>query len=75
MESNCSHYRLKPLDPAVDPAYHDGVPPRLRQPKPAGEIALEWPVLRIPAALGRLQTISIEELDEALEREAGREEL
>ena len=75
MESNCSLYRLKPLDPAVDPAYHDGVPPRPRQPKPAGEIALEWPVLRIPAALGRLQTISIEELDEALEREAGREEL
>jgi hypothetical protein len=75
MESNCSHYRLEPLDPAVDPAYHDGVPPRPRHPKPAGEIALEWPVLRIPAALGRLQTISIEALDEALEREAGREEL
>lgn len=75
MESNCSLYRLKPLDPAVDPAYHDGVPPRPRHPKPTGEIALEWPVLRIPAALGRLQTISIEALDEALEREAGREEL
>ena len=75
MESNCSLYPLKPLDPAVDPAYHDGVPPRPHRPRPAGEIATAWPVSRIPPDLQRLHTISIEALEDALEREAKHEEL
>jgi len=75
MESNCSLYPLKPLDPAVDPAYHDGLPPTPRRTIHAGEIAIDWPVGRIPPALQRLQTISIEALEDELEREATREEL
>jgi hypothetical protein len=75
MESNCSHYSLKVVDPAIDPAYHDGVPPRPRHAKLVGEISADWPVSRIPAALRRLQTISIEALEDELEREAAREEV
>ena len=75
MVSNCSLHPLEPLDPAVDPAYHDGPPPRLRGVNHAGEIAVDWPVGRIPPALARLHTISIEALEEELEREAAREEL
>jgi len=74
MHSNCSHHRLKPLDPAVDPAYHDGIPPRPRLAPHTGEILDDWPVARIPAPLNRLHTISIEALEDALEREAEREE-
>jgi hypothetical protein len=73
------HYRTqnppKPLDPAVDPAYHDGIPPRPRQANHAGEITADWPVTRIPTALQRLHTISIEALEDELEREAKREEV
>jgi hypothetical protein len=75
MESNCSLYRLKVVDPTIDPAYHDGAPPKPRHARPAGEISADWPVVRIPAALRRLQTISIEALEDELEREAAREEL
>jgi hypothetical protein len=76
MEFHCStHYPLKVLDPAVDPAYHDGLPPRPRHANHAGEIALEWPVARIPVALKRLHTISIEALEDEIEREAAREEI
>jgi hypothetical protein len=39
-----------------------------------GEIRLEWPVARIPNTLRRLQLISIEALEDELEREAEREE-
>jgi len=74
MVSNCSLYPLKPLDPAVDPAYHDGIPPRPRHPKPAGEIRTEWPVSRMPEGLRRLQTVSIEALEDEIEREAEEEE-
>jgi hypothetical protein len=75
MEFHCrTHYPPKPLDPAVDPAYHDGIPPRPRQVKPAGEIAVDWPVVRIPPGLDRLHTISIEALEDELERAAAREE-
>jgi hypothetical protein len=74
MVSNCSLYPLDPIDPAVDPAYHDGVPPRPRRRTHAGEIATEWPVARIPAWWQRLQTISIEALEDELERTAEREE-
>ena len=76
MEFHCStHYPPKPLDPADDPAYHDGLPPRPRHANHAGEITLDWPVARIPSALQRLHTISIEALEDELEREAAREEI
>jgi len=75
MESNCSLYPLKPVDPAIDPAYHDGIPPKPRVAKHAGEISADWPVSRIPVALRRLHTISIEALEDELEREATREEV
>ena len=74
MMSNCSLYRLRPLDPAVDPAYQDGPPPTPHHANHAGEIPIEWPVSLIPPPLARLRTISIEELEDELEREARREE-
>ena len=70
-----SHNPPQAIDPAVDPAYHDGLAPRPRNVKPTGEIGLDWPVTRIPAALARLHTISIEALEIELEREAAREEI
>jgi hypothetical protein len=74
MESNCSRYPLKPLDPSLDPAYSDGVPPRPRRPNHAGEIATAPPAPWIPPLLQRLRTISIEALEDEIEREAKREE-
>ena len=74
MMSNCSLYRLRPLDPAVDPAYQDGPPPHPHHPKLTGEIRIDWPVAFIPDSLARLQTISIEALEDEIEREARREE-
>ena len=75
MEFHCrTHYPLKPLDPAVDPAYHDGIPPKPRHVRSSGELTVEWPFVRIPAGLRRLHTISIEALEDELEREAAREE-
>jgi hypothetical protein len=74
MMSNCSLYRLRPLDPAVDPAYQDGPPPHPHHPRHVGEIPIDWPVASIPQPLARFRTISIEELEVELEREAQREE-
>lgn len=74
MVSNCSLYPLEPLDPAVDPAYVDGAPPRPHPLRRTGEIAMDWPVGTIPARLRHLQTISIEALEDAIERQAAREE-
>ena len=74
MVSNCSLYRLSPLDPAVDPAYQDGQPPHPHHPRHAGEIPVEWPVASIPPPLARFRTISIEELEVEIEREACRQE-
>jgi hypothetical protein len=74
MVSNCSLYRLKPLDPAVDPAYRDGLPPPMHRVNHAGEIVIEWPVGRIPDTLRRWQTISIEALEAEIERQAEVEE-
>ena len=74
MVSNCSLYPLEPLDPAVDPAYVDGTPPRPHLPRHSGEIATDWPVGTIPTPLRRLQTISIEALEDEIERAAAREE-
>ena len=74
MVSNCSLYRLEPLDPAIDPAYSDGLPPRARHAKHVGEIPTAWPVSRMPTTLQRLRTVSIEALEDELEREAAREE-
>ena len=74
MMSNCSLYRLRPLDPAVDPAYQDGPPPHPHHPRRTGEIPIDWPVALIPDSLARLRTISIEALEDEIEREARREE-
>ena len=74
MVSNCSLYALKPLDPSIDPAYVDGLPPRLRVARHLGEIPTERPVPRIPGPLRRMQTISIEALEDEIEREAACEE-
>ena len=74
MMSNCSLHPLAPLDPAIDPAYVDGIPPRPHPPRHVGEIRMDWPVGTIPAALRRLHTISIEALEDEIEREAAREE-
>ena len=74
MMSNCSLYRLRPLDPAVDPAYQDGPPPHPHHPRHAGEITIDWPIALIPYSLARQQTISIETLEDEIEREARREE-
>jgi hypothetical protein len=74
MISNCSHHPLKPLDPAIDPAYHDGPPPTPHRVNHAGEIPTEWPVTRMPDVLRRRTTISLETLEDELEREARREE-
>lgn len=74
MMSNCSHYRLRPLDPSVDPAYQDGPPPPAHRVNHAGEITVEMPTAVIPHLLARFRTISIEELEDEIEREARREE-
>lgn len=74
MTSNCSLYPLEPLLPSVDPAYSDGIPPRPRRPKHEGEIATEWPVPWIPTPLQHMTTISIETLEDEIERAAEREE-
>lgn len=74
MMSNCSLYRLRPLDPAVDPAYQDGLPPPAHRTNHAGELDVAWPVSTMPRPLTRFTTVSIEELEDELEREARREE-
>jgi hypothetical protein len=74
MVSNVSLHPLDPIDPAYDPAYQDGPPPRPRRPRTGGEIPTDWPVPRIPSALERWDTISIETLEDAIEVEATREE-
>ena len=74
MTSNCSLHPVKPLDPAIDPAYTDGPPPTAHPPNHAGEIAEEWPVSLIPSRLNAFQTISFETLEDELERSAEREE-
>ena len=74
MTSNCSRFPLKPLDPAIDPAYQDGPPPRPHRANHAGELIVEWPFAIIPGPLRKLQTISIDALEDELEREAKIEE-
>jgi len=74
MVSNCSLYRLKPLDPAIDPAYRDGPLPLPHRINHSGEIVIEWPVARMPSMLRRQQTISIETLEDEIERQAEVEE-
>jgi hypothetical protein len=74
MMSNCSLYRLRPLDPGIDPAYQDGPPPPVHRPNHAGELTVEMPTAVIPSPLARFRTISIEELELEIEREARREE-
>ena len=74
MTSNCSLYRLRPLDPSIDPAYQDGPPPFRHPPQHAGEIPVDFPVSIIPSLLAHERTISIEELEDVIERDARREE-
>ncbi len=74
MMSNCSLYRLRPLDPGLDPAYQDGPLPLAHPVNHAGEITVELPTAFIPSPLNRFHTISIEELEDEIEREARREE-
>jgi hypothetical protein len=74
MMSNCSLYPLAPLDPAIDPAYADGPPPPAHRVNHAGEIDVDWPVASIPSRLNRYRTISLETLEDELERSAEREE-
>ena len=74
MMSNCSLYRLRPLDPGLDPAYQDGPLPQAHRVNHAGEISVELPTAFIPPFLNRYHTISIEELEDEIEREARREE-
>jgi hypothetical protein len=74
MMSNCSLHPLAPIDPAVDPAYQDGPAPHPHPTSHAGEIVIDWPVAVIPQPLRRFHTISIEELEDEIEREAEIEE-
>jgi hypothetical protein len=74
MVSNCSLHRLKPVDPGIDPAYEDGPAPPPRRVSHAGEITIDWPFARLPRGLWSRGTISIETLEDELEREARREE-
>jgi hypothetical protein len=75
MVSNCSHYRLEPLDPSIDPAYQDGPAPRPRRTPHGGELAVEWPGPSMPPAVGALRTVSFEALEDLVERAAAREEV
>lgn len=76
MTSNCSLYPLEPLLPEVDPAYTDGPAPfRRRSPQPADDDAdtlPPWPFAQLPPRFGHFQTISIETLEEEVERAARR---
>jgi len=74
MTSNCSLHPLKPLDPSIDPAYQDGPPPRLHKVHPTGIIEIELPFAILPDRFRRRQTISLESLEEMVERDAEREE-
>ena len=74
MVSNVTIHRLDPIDPAYDPAYRDGTPPRRHRPWSGGEIPTDWPVARIPTALDHWATISFEVLEDAIEVAAAREE-
>ena len=74
MMSNCSLYRLRPLDPAVDPAYQDGPPPLPHPVNHSGELTVELPTTLLPFNLAHASTVSIEILEEEIEREARREE-
>jgi hypothetical protein len=74
MMSNCSLYRLRPLDPAVDPAYQDGPLPHPHPVNHSGEIVIDWPIAHMPELLAHSSTISIEVLEDEIEREARREE-
>jgi len=74
MVSNFSVHDLRPLDPSVDPAYRDGPPPRPHPTQHVGELAIDWPFPVIPEPLRRFTTISIEELENEIEREAEFEE-
>jgi hypothetical protein len=73
MTSNCSLYPLKPLLPEFDPAYTDGPPPPVHRASHAGEVDPSWPFGQLPVRLSRFRTISLETLEEEVERVATRE--
>ena len=74
MTSNCSLHPLKPLDPAVDPAYQDGPPPRRHRVYSTGVLEIELPFAVLPDRFRRSGMISLENLEEVVERDAEREE-
>ena len=74
MTSNCSLHPLKPLDPAIDPAYQDGPPPRPHTVHPTGVIEVIWPFAVLPERFRRSALISLDSLEERIERDAEREE-
>jgi len=74
MTSNCSLHPLKPLDPSIDPAYQDGPPPRPHIVHLSGVVEIELPFAVLPDRFRRSGTISLESLEEMVERVAEREE-
>jgi len=72
MTSNCSLYPLEPLLPEFDPAYSDGLRPPARRMRHDAEAAPAWPFAQLPPRLGRFRTISLETLEEEVERAAAR---
>lgn len=74
MTSNCSLHPLKPLDPTIDPAYQDGPAPRPHRVHPSGMIEVDLPFAVLPDRFRRGATISLDSLEETVERNAEREE-
>ncbi len=72
MTSNCSLYPLEPLLPEVDPAYTDGPAPVRPRRHRREEAVPQWPFALLPPRFDRFQTISLETLEEEVERAARR---
>ena len=73
MTNNCSLYPLKPLLPEFDPAYTDGPHLPVHHGRRTSEVDPAWPFGQLPVRLSRFRTISLETLEEEVERVATRE--